>query len=204
MSGTPTDWNIVIVGAWNLAILTPEGIARRLFELEPETPVEVQVSLDGRAPIRVKYENILVQPSPASLIVTPQEPTPSELEKSVTIAKRALTRLPETPVSAAGLNLRFWFEKIPDSLIKAGLSVIDDKLSDEGFRTLEKGLKRTIEWGDGVINLEIQEREDSSALVIFNYHRNSKAAEQLITWLETFRDMLDKCDKLRALITDGE
>ncbi|MET0110029.1 MAG: hypothetical protein ABW084_14095 [Candidatus Thiodiazotropha sp.] len=70
--GTPIDWNIVVVGAWNVAILTPEGIARRLFNLEPGTPIEVQVAMDVGAPIRVRHDNIIVQPSPTSLVITPQ------------------------------------------------------------------------------------------------------------------------------------
>ncbi len=48
MKGTPFDWNVVIIGSWNPAILTPQGITTRLLQLEAGTPVEVQVSLDCR------------------------------------------------------------------------------------------------------------------------------------------------------------
>jgi len=200
--GTPGDWNIVIAGAWNVAILTPEGIAHRLFELEPGTPVDVQVAMNIGAPIRVKHENIIVQPSPASLIITPQDPTPEALEKSVTVANRALNSLPETPMSAAGLNLRYHFDQIPDSLIEAGGSMIDDKLTDAGHEILEKTLRRKIVWEDGVLNLDIFEREDSTALMVFNYHKNSNLPVELGEWLGVHAAMLDNCATIRQKLIE--
>ncbi len=200
--GKPVDWNIVVAGAWNVAILTPEGIATRLFELEPNTPIEVQVAVDVRAPIRVKYEDILIQPSPTSLVITPQDPTPEQLEKSVIIAKRALENLPETPFSAVGLNLRFLFEEIPDSLIEAGKSVIDEKLPDAGLEIREKMLKRKIVWQDGELNLDIVEREDSSALIVFNYHKSSNSPEGLIDWLGAHAEMLKNCTMIRESLME--
>lgn len=202
LPGTPVDWNIVIAGAWNVAILTPEGVARRLFNLEPGTPVEVQVAVDVGAPIRVRHENIIVQPSPTSLVITPQDPTPEVLANSVTIATRALTSLPETPMSAAGLNLRFLFDQIPDSLIEVGKSVIDDKLPDAGFEIVEKMLKRRIVWQDGVLNLEISEREDSSGLVVFNYHKNSNSPTELNEWLDSHVAMLENCASIRQILME--
>lgn len=202
LPGTPVDWNIVIAGAWNIAILTPEGVARRLFNLEPGTPVEVLVAVDVGAPIRVRHENIIVQPSPTNLVITPQDSTPEALANSVTVATRALNSLPETPMSAAGLNLRFQFDQIPDSLIEVGKSVIDDKLPDAGFEIVEKVLKRRIVWQGGVLNLEILEREDSSALVVFNYHKNSNLPEELKAWLESHQAMLENCTSMKQVLME--
>jgi hypothetical protein len=202
--GTPIDWNIVVVGAWNVAILTPEGIARRLFRLDPDTPIEVQVAMDVGAPIRVRHDNIIVQPSPTSLVVTPQEPTPEALAISVTIAKRALDSLPETPMTAAGLNLRYQYEQCPDALIEAGKSIIDDKLTDASFDISEKILKRKIIWDDGVLNLDIHERADASALVVFNYHKNSNVPGKLGEWLGKHEQMLDNSTTMIETLVEEE
>ncbi len=185
----PVDWNIVIAGAWNVAILTPEGIKRRLFQLDQGTAIEVQVALDIGAPIKVKYENIVVQPSSRSLVISPLVQDIEHLGKSVEIAKRALSDLPETPLVAAGVNFRFLFPEIPNELIEAGESVIDGKLADMDLNIVSRVLKRKIKWKTGALNLEILEQEDSSGLAIFNYHMESDSPSILSVWLDLYKEM---------------
>jgi hypothetical protein len=199
-NATPVDWNIVILGAWNVAILTPSRIASRLFGLEPGTPIEILVDTEGRAPIRVKYDDIIIEPSPVRLAITPQTPNFESLGRCIAIAQKALSILPETPFSAIGLNLRFKLDVIPDALIEAGESIIDNKLSDEGYILQDKELKRTIEWKDGVLNLNIQENKDSSALIGLNYHKNSSSPTELSDWLNYHQDMNDAADKIMGIL----
>jgi len=198
--GTPVDWNIVIAGAWNIAILTPEGIAKRLFNLDSGTPVEVQVAVNVRAPIQVKYDDIIVQPAPSSLVILPQTSSPELLEKSVNIAKRALKDLPETPLSAVGLNLRFQFDNIPNALIDACESVIDDKLSDKNLKIMDKVLKRQVEWKEGELNIEIHEKQNSSAHVLFNFNKNSNNPVELSEWLEKYEGMLLSSTEIKEIL----
>lgn len=197
---TPVDWNIVIAGAWNVAILTPTGVASRLFGLPQGTPIEILVDLEGRAPIRVKYEDIIIEPSQTRLVITPQVPNFELLEKCVAIAERALETLPETPFSAIGLNFRFKFDEIPDSLIEAGKSIIDDKLSDNEYKIHDKVLKRQIAWNDGFLNLDIQERENSSALIVFNYHKDSNTSTELCNWLKQHKEMHENTNKIMKIL----
>lgn len=198
--GTPVDWNIVIAGAWNIAILTPEGIAKRLFNLDSGTPVEVQVAVNVRAPIQVKYDDIIVQPAPSALVILPQTSSPELLKKSVNIAKRALKDLPETPLSAVGLNIRFQFDNIPDALINACNSVIDNKLSDENLKIMGKVLKRQVEWKKGELNIEIHEKQNSSAHVLFNFNKNSNNPAELSEWLEKYEDMLLSSTEIKEIL----
>ena len=197
---TPLDWNIVILGAWNIAILTPEGVARRLFQLEPNTPIEVQVATDARAPIRIKHENILVQPSPTSLMIAPQESTPEAIAVAAEIAKRAIQSLPETPLSAAGVNLRYRYESIPEALIDAGTSSVDEKLIDEGYNIQEKTLKRQMPWEGGVINLDLLEQKGASAILLFNYHKNANSPDDFVQWLDKHAAMIENCASLRDVL----
>ena len=198
--GTPVDWNIVILGAWNVAILTPSGIASRLFELPLGTPIEILVDTEGRAPIRVKHANIIVESSPVRLAITPQTPNSESLGRCIAIAQKALSILPETPFSAIGLNLRFKLDVIPDALIDAGESIIDNKLSDEGCIIQDKELKRTIEWKEGFLNLNIQENKDSSAFIGFNYHKNSNSPTELSNWLNHYQEMNENTNKIMEIL----
>lgn len=106
MSGAPFDWNVVVVGAWNPAILTPLGIAKRLFGRD-DAPIQVMVSVDGLAPIQVRYEGLVVVPSNSKLVVSPVEPSPSALVEAAQVACKAINSLPDTPFLAAGVNLRY-------------------------------------------------------------------------------------------------
>ena len=42
MPAEPFSWNAVVVGAWNIAILSPDGVRRRLFDLPEGTPIELE------------------------------------------------------------------------------------------------------------------------------------------------------------------
>jgi hypothetical protein len=199
MDGRPTDWNAVVVGAWNVAILTPTGIARRLFHLSIGTPVEVQVAIDQVAPPRVVHDEILVVPSNQQLLVAPMSLTSARLARAATIAANAIESLPSTPVSAAGINVRFSFDQIPDSIQTAIESPADNLLADADFSRVSKLVKHTLKWRKGVLNLDIQENADSSAVVLFNFHLPSAEGNDLKEWLSLSDAMVTDA---RKLLTD--
>jgi len=80
---------------------------RRLFELPPETPVEIEVAIDRPAPFRVKHKGLIVTVASNSLVIETELATPTELARAAGLAQRALQTLPETPVVAVGLNLMY-------------------------------------------------------------------------------------------------
>jgi len=47
MALKPSDWSAVVIGRWNRAILTPRGIAQRVFRLPEGTPIQVLVPIDA-------------------------------------------------------------------------------------------------------------------------------------------------------------
>jgi hypothetical protein len=183
MPAEPFDWNAVVIGAWNPAILTPEGIARRLFDLPPGTPVELQVPLDRQAPMRVMYGDVMVTPASHTLIVAPTRMLPEVLQAATAAAGRAIERLPETPVTAAGVNVRYRFQELPDRILEDLAGPIDDRLSDSGHTIAAKLLRRSLVWEGGLLNVEVQENSDGSGQVQFNFHLNSQAGEALREWL---------------------
>jgi len=193
MPPSPSDWNVILLGAWNLAILTPDGISRRLFELEPGTPLEIQVPITGhgQAPIRVIHSGLVVEPTSGRLSVTPQEPTEQGLRDAVAVAGKALESLPETPVSAAGINIRYKFDTVPDELVTIQTSTIDDQLAVAGSRIRSRALERALEWNEGVINLTARSNGDGSALLSLNFHRDSLTGPDLLAWLRRVDEMLE-------------
>ncbi|NOY53099.1 MAG: hypothetical protein GXP58_05690 [Deltaproteobacteria bacterium] len=190
MSIVPVDWNVVVPGAWNIAILTPEGIAKRLFQLESNKLVEIQVPLEQQAPIRVVYNDITVVPSNSRLVIAPNDPTPDGLDKAASICIQGIQSLPETPMNAAGINLRFKIDSLPEELLELLTMSLDEKLSDANYSIVGKVMKRSITWNEGILNIEIHQSEDISGFLLFNFHRSSTKVEELTTWLSRSSGMI--------------
>jgi hypothetical protein len=184
MTPEPLEWNVVVVGAWNRAILTPQGISKRLFQLPPDAAVEVLVALDGLAPMRVVHGAMTVIPDSRQLIVQPDTPSLDGLSKAAEIATRAIASLPETPVTAAGINIRFRFSALPDDAIEAGNSSgFDHRLADSAAKVFMRTTKRSLRWNQADLNIEIIEKDDVSGVVSFNFHRSSSVAAELTEWI---------------------
>lgn len=186
MTIEPHDWNIVLVGYWNVAILTPQGIAQRLFELPVgESTFQIEVPIDGMGPNKVSYDNLAVLVTSKNLQIKLNEPNFDNLVKGFQVAKKALEKLPETPVRAAGFNLRYRVNK-PDSEIAMVTQATIDSINDLGLQIQSWGLTRTIRFKSGLINLSSHIETDGSHQIIFNFHREADTPDKhntLVEWL---------------------
>jgi hypothetical protein len=185
MKPKPVDWNVVVAGYWNPAILTPAGIARRLFGLPKGTPIQVEVPMDQLAPYRVKYDGITVTAEMGRLSVLTDSPEYNTLERAMAVAAKAIRDLPETPFSAAGFNLRFNVEDAPNDLLSSIAPPLDGLLSDAGFTIESRSVKRALTFRAGMLNLDILCQKNSEVRVEFNFHRQSTELSQLTEWLST-------------------
>src|SRR5262245_33422873 len=102
----PFDWNVVVLGHWNRAILTPQGIASRLFQIPSETEIGIEVPMDAIGPFRVSHDNLTVMAGGGRLTVEARENNFPSLERAMRVARRGIVSLPETPLLAAGFNIR--------------------------------------------------------------------------------------------------
>ena len=201
MAVTPTEWSVVIVGRWNRAILTPSGIAKRLFQLEEGTPLEVLVAIDAPAPPQVKYDGITVVAGDDRLLVHPETPGYPELEKAKAVASRALASLPETPISAAGVNVNYRCDEPLESLQQITRHTwCDDQLSDRRYVITRRQLTRTLKWDDAQINFSVIEQPDSTFQILFNFHHASSDVKKLADWLHT--PIEDITSHVRAVLVD--
>jgi hypothetical protein len=185
MSLVPIDWSVVIVGRWNRAILTPAGIGKRLFGLEEGTPLEVILAIDAIAPPRVAHEGITVVAGSDRLIVQPSKCIFRDLERARLLARKALSELPETPVSAVGLNVKYNSSEPLEPLALLLESPWDNQLSDENYSIGERSISRSLSWNNGVINLSVSMNEDGEQLVQFNFDFRSSEVAKQETWLAT-------------------
>ena len=184
MAMIPYDWSVVIVGSWNPAILTPSGIARRLFHLDKDTPVEVAVSLDMIAPLLVKYERMTVVAGSERLIIQPDDSEYQALATAMTLGARAVESLPETPFAAVGINVKFRAAQQIEALqAVTRKGEFDDCLSDQDFVISGRSLTRTLDWKDGRLKFTIGQEQDNPFEVLFNFELRSPTADRHIEWL---------------------
>jgi hypothetical protein len=181
----PTEWSVVIVGRWNPAIFTPAGISSRFFKLPQGTPVEVLVILDDVAPPKVRHEGLAVSAGQLRLAVDLLTNSFESLAKAMSMAAAALEGLPETPVSAAGFNLRYRADPLPDSLIPLFGDQLDKLLSDAGHDIVERSWSRGLPKWDGQLNVAVTAAANEPADLVLNFDRKSKNVAELVAWLRT-------------------
>ena len=183
---TPKEWSAVVVGRWNRAILTPSGIAKRLFHLEEGTPVAVFVAIDALDPPQVKHEGFSVVAGWDRLIVQPETCDFEGLQKAMAIACRAMENLPETPVIAAGMNVKYNSSEALEALQQITRHEWwDAQLSDRRYEIAGRSLIRALKWSEGQINFSVAEEPTGAFLVQLNFHRESTSVDDLKKWVST-------------------
>jgi len=199
-TGEPFGWNVVVMGAWNVAILTPDGIRKRLYQLPEGTPVEVQIAIDRPLPPRVRHEGLMVVPAADALDISTVQADRPSLLRAAELAKKTLQMLPETPLSAVGLNIRYQFTALPDELITLVKAPIDDLLSDAGFSIGGRMTRRSLVVTPGVLNLEVTQGKMAEGNITLNFHRDSSDPIELVSWLSRANEFLEQSENFLALV----
>jgi hypothetical protein len=91
--------------------------------------------------------------------------------------------LPETPVSAAGVNIRYQFAELPDSVFDLLRAPLDGALADAELAVQASTTKRSIALGPGLVNVSITHTQTGSGAIELNFHRDSSTAAELSAWL---------------------
>jgi hypothetical protein len=199
MPAEPYSWNVVVVGAWNTAILSPDGVRRRLFNLPEGTPIELEIAVDRPGNFRIGHDGLVVIPTSSRLEVATRVPTPESLERACRLCQRALQGLPETPVSAVGVNVRYRFAELPDAVLDLVGAPVDGALADADFHVQGATTSRTVVVPPGAVNIKITHSQGAGSLE-FNFHRESAVAPELSEWLGRVQEFITLSDRLAAVL----
>ncbi len=185
MNFEPASWNVLTVGAWNRAILTPEWIAKSIFKVPEGTPLPLEVPLNVWAPWKVKHEDCAVLVSASSLEIVAEKRGYETLEKARAFSVVAMQELPRTPLEATGFNIRYASDdEIDPDVAVLGQCEIDARLAECDLEIGRRMLQRSLSYGDGQLNFSMAIAENQTA-IDFNFHKGSSDCEQLKTWLST-------------------
>lgn len=100
---------MVIVGVWNPAILSPEWVAKHIYDLAEgaEVPGTIELPMVRGAPARVKIRSVTYVTERSRLVLLPEDTSEDRLNEAETFARKTLDVLRHTPVSALGFNFEF-------------------------------------------------------------------------------------------------
>ncbi|MGA2797988.1 MAG: hypothetical protein ABSE63_10435 [Thermoguttaceae bacterium] len=197
MAIQPFEWSVVIVGRWNRAILTPAGIAKRVFKLEDQKQVPVLVPLDGISPYLVKHPEyeIIVCTDEKSLQIRLEKFDYDTLAQAMVFGSNAIMFLPETPLVAVGVNVNFEIPNVTPPLASLLAGDIDKSLSTVNYNVISRSVVRSFVFGEGQLNTTII-IENGSFKIMFNFHRSStnidpeKIRIDLENWLKTPKEQI--------------
>ncbi len=128
-----------------------------------------------------------------------KNPTIATLQKACDYCALALRSLPETPVSAAGINVRYRYQELPDGVLDLLQARIDGVLSDAGYIFAGSSTKRSLVVEPGVVNLEITHQGVGGTLE-FNFHKDSTAPDHLVAWLARVQEFGAFAERVLALM----
>lgn len=107
-----SETSLVVAGAWNPAIVTPEWILKYGLKKDLQEENRVQVFVPAGAGLifempRFSFSGLIVTVRPDALVIAPKETTQAQFEQIEVLAANTVQELTHTPISGIGHNFEF-------------------------------------------------------------------------------------------------
>lgn len=203
MKPKENSWSIVVAGAWNRMIFTPDWVGKKIFGVDH---METLVPLMPRAPTVYQVPNMQLAIEDGKLAIRPRQYEVSVLEQAEATVITVLELLPHTPVSGVGVNLAFVEENpTPDLLTMFNLK--DDAGFTDTWQIAAKEIRRQLAKGvdDEILNLTLSYTSERAVEFDGNFHcaaadatsAANKVKGRTKVYLETFTRLLLDVYKLK-------
>ena len=173
-------FNLVVLGAWNPAVFSPEWAKENLADDKTKEVVLSIAMPAGVIPNRLTIDDVNLYVSPASLIIDYISYSASKLESSFSKLSQICDLLKHTPVSAVGINFRY-VGNISENAELLNLFSFSDaaKINSSEFQLYETVIRRSFKLQDTTtLNLTIESKSDQLRFE-FNYHSEIKNLAEL-------------------------
>ena len=182
--------NVVVVGAWNRRLFTPQWIKEE-FAGDADVTIEVAVG-NPTVPVRLSFGGLRLQVANDRIIVSGSQASDEDLGRVQDFAAGILGRLRHTPVSAVGVNFR-WDEPDPSNQLLELFDLADNQsLADVGVGIQSTSIARSALWQDRVLKLSVNLTEAGAVEFHMNFHRDvtstASAKEQVDAGLVALRN----------------
>ena len=181
-------WNLVILGAWNPRIFTPEWLIRHVFaggqEPEPGTQIGVEFPLQSGQPYRYSAAGIRIIPSLSRVVLAPLDHTDTTLETLERAAVALLNRLSHTPISALGINFKFVEPHPENGILELFQGNADiGRYAANGNAVEEQSITRRMDVNRSRLAVTVAWGGDEGVVVDFNFHRDAASCEHAVELL---------------------
>lgn len=189
--------NITIVGHWNVAIITPPWIQSQFpeFKVADDIPVEIGINIRD---IRFTIKDLLINPSPNRLVVSPKAETQECCENLILLLRGIVEKLNHTPIDAIGSNFSYVLDKSEEvTPVKDDAERLDSFYAKTGKKFSGNFVSQhVLVEKDMQINV-FYEISPSARIVKFNYHRDTSHQDEIVGFITDFPNQ--KKDSLNLL-----
>lgn len=162
------SFTIVLAGAWNHRIFSPEWLCKHVFETDE---LSIEFPAQAGEPYRYGAKEVRITPGQRAVVLVPQNLSDATLIECERQARKILGTLVHTPVSAVGTNFGFVESEPSEKLTKifeltdaVGLAIAD-------ATTEMTELTRRLTYKGEQLNLRLQFTADG-VTANFNFHRD--------------------------------
>jgi hypothetical protein len=170
------SWTVVIPGAWNSRIFSPEWMVKNLFEGAEKVQIEISFE-PGNVKIRLSTANLVLIPADNKFIIGVKSTEDENLQKAEKVAQNLLNTLPHTPITGFGIN--FGFEEHNPSEELNSLFVLHDltKIGTFGGRVSSSEITRKLIIDTNIINVKHSLDEEGHFGIHLNFHNDANSTE---------------------------
>jgi hypothetical protein len=182
--------NLVVVGAWNPAIIAPDWIKHEFPDLIRGTEYEVSYNPTTTPRIRFIMDGVQIDPNDGRLRLRPHTADVSRLELIPRLAAAICTRLPHTPTRAVGNN--FIYESEGDEHLEV-LDFLNPQQQDQFYQKLDLGkvartqIRHSFSFPTHQLNLIYNARQDGESIV-FNFHYQATHSARVVEAINAFQE----------------
>jgi hypothetical protein len=183
--------SLVIAGAWNPAILTPNWIAQNALGFAPNHEFTVGVKMligEVGAPQRLTFESLSLSVSPTAVTFFLEPGNAKQVEKSFGVALKIVKLLPHTPIFGVGINFVFATQTMSAQITKtfAAHDAVLSKLpaAEEEAQIVQQSWQATVSLTDHLANVNCA-RAGEQIEVALNHHFNVTSATGAAATIET-------------------
>lgn len=162
--------SVVLVGKWNKFILTPEWIAKNLYESNPNFKIEFSINLDF--PFRYKTKDVTFAFAPDKVSLISSTDSNIVLQELERLAIKLCTTLVHTPIFAIGVNFGYSEKTDKENLFPLFDSDNKQKLVANGWSIKDTQIKNQLSKDDILLNLAVSLTQENNIDFDFNFHFN--------------------------------